>query len=413
MNTMSPEYIFILIHSELSLLEIHSYLHARRINHKVVSVSPNAAILAAEGLESSRAIKELGGCFKVCAHTTKLRLEDFSGTELLRSRLRDKVFYDWLDEKVPWAISVYDPQPNQSKAIAEKLRQYFAERLKEDGASKAKFLETKTTESAARGVELLSTDYIKKRDSRSVLEIVAARIGGEVYVGCTVGVSDNEGFHKRDMERPIKVSKISLAPRLARMLVNLTGVGKGMTLLDPFCGTGTILQEALVMGLNVLGADIDSNMVRAAEKNLKWTADSFGGKGSRRIIKGDARHLSKIVGHESVDAIATEPILLPLLKKTPSRSEAEHMLAEALPTYRDALVDMEKVLKKHGRSAIVVPQIRVREGGTITLPFKRTLSETAFQIYMPENMHVEYPLRPGSSSEQKVLRSVYVLVKAG
>ena len=44
-------------------------------------------------------------------------------------------------------------------------------------------------------------------------------------------------------ERPF-FSPISLHPRYARALINLTGVKNGGTVLDPFCGTGGIVIEA-------------------------------------------------------------------------------------------------------------------------------------------------------------------------
>ena len=50
-----------------------------------------------------------------------------------------------------------------------------------------------------------------------------------------------------------------LKPKLARLLVNLTGAKK--QLLDPFCGTGSILIEAGVLGLKPLGSDIDPKMI--------------------------------------------------------------------------------------------------------------------------------------------------------
>jgi len=78
----------------------------------------------------------------------------------------------------------------------------------------------------------------------------------------------------------------SLHPRLARCMVNLTGIRKG-TIIDPFCGTGGILIEAGLMGFNVEGYDIERDMVEMAEKNL----DSF--KISHKLAKKDATAISK------------------------------------------------------------------------------------------------------------------------
>ena len=70
-----------------------------------------------------------------------------------------------------------------------------------------------------------------------------------------------------------------LPPKLAQILINLCGhLPEGARILDPFCGTGVVLQEALLMGYNVYGTDKDERMVRYTEKNLGWLARKvFGG----------------------------------------------------------------------------------------------------------------------------------------
>jgi len=60
----------------------------------------------------------------------------------------------------------------------------------------------------------------------------------------------------------------TLPAKLARAMVNLTGIKKG-TLLDPFCGTGGILIEAGLMNLKPVGFDIEYPMINKARKNMK------------------------------------------------------------------------------------------------------------------------------------------------
>lgn len=61
----------------------------------------------------------------------------------------------------------------------------------------------------------------------------------------------------------------ALHPRLARCLVNLTAARPGQVLLDPFCGTGSILIEAGLLGILPLGIELSRRMVRGAQANLK------------------------------------------------------------------------------------------------------------------------------------------------
>ena len=77
---------------------------------------------------------------------------------------------------------------------------------------------------------------------------------------------DRSSFELRKVaERPF-FSPVSLHPRYARALVNLTRAKRGQRLLDPFCGTGGILLEAASIGLRVSGSDISPEMVEGAKR---------------------------------------------------------------------------------------------------------------------------------------------------
>lgn len=76
-----------------------------------------------------------------------------------------------------------------------------------------------------------------------------------------------EKYHLRRPDLRPGFFPISLKPKLARALVNLSGVNKGK-IWDPFCGTGGILIEAFLVGLEVEGSDVDEVMIRAAKQNF-------------------------------------------------------------------------------------------------------------------------------------------------
>lgn len=88
----------------------------------------------------------------------------------------------------------------------------------------------------------------------------------------------------------------SMHPKLARALVNLARVGEGDIVCDPFCGTGGILIEAGLMGLDICGSDIDSRMVDGCRQNLS----EFGLKGEIKV--GNALELEG-----EFDAIVCDP----------------------------------------------------------------------------------------------------------
>jgi tRNA (guanine10-N2)-dimethyltransferase len=60
----------------------------------------------------------------------------------------------------------------------------------------------------------------------------------------------------------------SLNPKLAKAVINLTGIEKG-SVIDPFCGSGGILIEAGLMKLKPIGYDLDRIMINRTKINLK------------------------------------------------------------------------------------------------------------------------------------------------
>lgn len=90
-------------------------------------------------------------------------------------------------------------------------------------------------------------------------------------------------------------SPTSMNPKLARCLVNLTGIKKG-TLLDPFCGTGGILLEAGLMGLNPAGYDID----RASLEKCRANLDFYGIK-KCKLANEDALSIKNKFGYVATD----------------------------------------------------------------------------------------------------------------
>ena len=91
-----------------------------------------------------------------------------------------------------------------------------------------------------------------------------------------IGVQDIDAYTKRDQARPARDAKVGmLPPKLAQILINLCGdLPTGSRVLDPFCGTGVVLQEALLMGYQAYGTDINERMVEYTEKNLEWLVKS-------------------------------------------------------------------------------------------------------------------------------------------
>jgi len=86
--------------------------------------------------------------------------------------------------------------------------------------------------------------------------------------------------------------------KLARCMVNLAHAKEGGVVLDPFCGTGTTLIEATLIGCNAVGLDVQRRMARGALRNVRHF-----GLSPEAILVADARKMP--LTH--VDCIVTDP----------------------------------------------------------------------------------------------------------
>lgn len=95
-------------------------------------------------------------------------------------------------------------------------------------------------------------------------------IDREIYL--SLGTQNITAYTERDQARPARDAKVGmLPPKLAQILINLCGkLPEGARVLDPFCGTGVVLQEAAIMGYMPYGTDLNERMVEYSKKNLSW-----------------------------------------------------------------------------------------------------------------------------------------------
>jgi len=77
-------------------------------------------------------------------------------------------------------------------------------------------------------------------------------------------------------------------------MARLAGTGPGMTVLDPMCGIGTTLVEAMHLGRNAVGVEYEPRWAEIAEANLAL-AEAFGATGAGDVQTGDARALGSLL----------------------------------------------------------------------------------------------------------------------
>ncbi len=187
------------------------------------------------------------------------------------------------------------------------------------------------------------------------------------YLVKTEQVQNVPEWVKRDFDRPFADPKRGmLPPKVARMLMNIVSSRKqgGVpTLLDPFCGMGTVLGEGLLTGWNVIGSDIAKDVTRKTKGNMEWITREYPSITTKyQVFEADAVHISTAVPPDSIDAIVTEPFM-----GTPSFAIQEKINPEEVKNtvkgleklYIGCLKDWSKILKKDGLILIALPSFRV------------------------------------------------------
>lgn len=240
-------------------------------------------------------------------------------------------------------------------------------------------------------------------------EIVVARMGAECVVAHTVAVQDYVAYGHRDFERPERrVRSGMLPPKLARMMVNLARQKDTTTLLDPFCGSGGILMEALDLGLKAVGADLDTGAVAASSENLKWYAENRAEPVPEwHVRKCDARHLLELFEPLTAEAVAFEPYLGPPISKPLREEQARSIGKELKALYVEALAEIRATCKPGARVVMALPRIATRDE-ELKIPILREIELMGYKRprVLPDGMKGSLLYkRPG----QFVAREILVL----
>lgn len=255
--------------------------------------------------------------------------------------------------------------------------------------------------SGGKNLEDVAVDVKKKlkiagrRSVRFVKTINTATIlhNGLVDRGTHFTVIDNvvfvtraiqpiEEMSERDYGRP-KPDSFSgmLPPKLARIMINLVGYKKNDTLLDPFCGSGTLLGEAISLGIkNIVGSDLSIKAVSDSKKNLTWLQENITSETKNlKLYNLDVREITKEIDLGSINVIATEPLMGILRKGREQKFFLIEQSRELKSLYLDAFNIFKKILKSDGRIVFIIPRFRHGDGW-ITIDCKEDIERLGFEL---------------------------------
>ena len=284
--------------------------------------------------------------------------------------------------------------------------------------------------------------------------VIPAKAGIQVTVAKTVAVQDFADYEFRDMRRPARDLFSGMTPpKLAKIMINLTNLSplfrggdarraegvsisphptsilpskereevKKKTFLDPFCGSGTFLAEAALLGFqNICGSDVSAKAVSDSRKNIEWLIKNYKNKTSPtgrlqpppplitkredeniEIKLCDIKNITKC-WTEKFDCIATEPYLGSPIRGELSFVQAEKMQKELSGLYEIYLKNLSSMLEKNGTLVLIVPFF-FTDAKNFKINLK--IKENSLAAVRPSILY--------SRPDQKVGREIYVLNKTG
>jgi tRNA (guanine10-N2)-dimethyltransferase len=186
-------------------------------------------------------------------------------------------------------------------------------------------------------------------------EIILAKDGSQTIIAQTIAVQDIDAYTLRDRGRPKRDPRVGmLPPKLSQIIINLAGTSApaGKRVLDPFCGTGVVLQEALLMGYDVVGTDLEPRMIDYTRTNLGWLARYHTVTGKYELEVGDATNHQ---WPKSIDLVACETYLGRPFTTSPNPEVLAQTVAECNLIIKKFLQNIAAQVPSDTRLCVAVP----------------------------------------------------------
>lgn len=211
------------------------------------------------------------------------------------------------------------------------------------------------------------------------LELVVFQTPDGWKLGMSHSAPDIAGLTARDRRKPFRDSRNGmLPPQLARTLVTLATQGKSPhTLLDPFCGTGTVLLEARTRGFSVVGSDVNPTMHDGTLENLKWQDVKIGPEPAYSVSAADARDAQ----WPGVTTLACETYLGAPLQAHANLNEMKREIQDIDQLHRDFLTNLASQVPSGFRAALALPAWIVRgKDAPVRLSVIDSLDELGYNL---------------------------------
>ena len=334
------QYIFTLgSNPDLSIAEISAFFNNKKIN----LLNNNILILESEKeLDVNNIIKKLGGTIKIGLVEKNIINDREEIIKTCEEIIDQKIEKNNSTGKFHFGLSYYSSKKNNIKPIAMEIKKYL----------RSKKISCRWVDS--RDSILSSVVVEQNKLLKNGIEIIIIKNNNRLIIGKTLAVQPFKKLSFRDYGRPARDDKSGMIPpKLALIMLNLAQVEHKDIILDPFCGSGTIITEAMLCGYkNIIGSDISQKAINDTNENIKWTKNNFDiNIANIRTYNQPADKISKNIKPNSINAIITEPYLGPQRGKI----NIQKTISELEKLYTNALIEFKKILKSDGKIVMIWP----------------------------------------------------------
>lgn len=377
---------------------------ASLISNELEIANNSFVIETNEILPVDKLIKRMGGVIKIGQITTEI--DNFQNENILAS-IESIIQPEKIEKKFKFGISFYGSKKINVKILGMEFKKFLGDKM-----INSRWVTSRQDNLSSVVVEqnkLVPQNY---KEDICGAEFVLIQSGNKLLIGKTLAVQRFKELSFRDYGRPARDDRSGmLPPKLAQIMINLAGVDTKSIILDPFCGSGTILSEAILMGYsNLIGSDISDKAIKDSEKNIKWITEKFNRKNIKlRLFQANAKTLGQKIKANLVDAIITEPYLGPQRGNV----DQKKIKAELEKLYSEAIQQFKKVLKRNGVLTMVWPVFKNKQKDLLITP-----NIDGFKIISPMTSQIKKQLAITNRDtiiygreNQKVWREIVILKK--
>ncbi|HUC89587.1 MAG TPA: DNA methyltransferase [Patescibacteria group bacterium] len=316
-------------------------------------------------------------------------------TELIRAAV--SAAKDIQEGKIQLGISAYGLKVNERQLLAAGLN--IKKALRSQNRS-VRLVQNQ--EPALSSAQSLHNHLAGERG----IELIVVQNGSQIVIARLTDVQNITAYASRDQNRPKRDARVGmLPPKLAQTIINL-GVGQlspDSTVLDPFCGTGVILQEALLMGYGAYGTDLEKRMINYSETNLDWLKEKYGMQTAKfQLETGDA---TEHTWQPLPDAIASETYLGSPLSSWPKPDKLRDIIGTCNVIIEKFLRNIGDQLPTGTRLCLAVPAWISPNGQIYHLPLLDHLEKIGYNRISFEHARPEELIysRPGQIVGRELL----------